>query len=110
MAMACSPATPTPTISTCAGRMVPAAVVSRREEPLQRGRGDQHRLVAGDGRLRGQGIHHCAREMRGTSSMAKLVMPRALERRDLGAARVRLHGAETTALGLRRWICSGVRG
>ena len=38
----------------------------------------------------------CAREMRGTSSMAKLVMPRALRARTDSRPRIGLHEADTT--------------
>ena len=57
VAIACRPATPAPSTSTFAGATVPAAVISIGEELRQPVGGDQHRLVARDGRLRGERVH-----------------------------------------------------
>ena len=57
VAMACSPATPAPTMKTRAGAIVPAAVISIGNMRGSAFGGQQHRLVAGDGRHRRQHVH-----------------------------------------------------
>ena len=57
VAIACSPATPAPSTSTFAGGIVPAAVVSIGKKRGSVLGGEQHGLVARDGRLRRERVH-----------------------------------------------------
>ena len=57
VAIACRPATPAPMTSARTGAIVPAAVISIGKRLLDAVGGEQHRLVAGDGRLRRERVH-----------------------------------------------------
>ncbi len=57
VAIACSPATPAPSTSTRAGRMVPAGVVSMGKKRPSADGGHERGAVAGDRGLRGERVH-----------------------------------------------------